>query len=166
MAKRGAGEPERDEILAGLRDRLRAAGLRATPARVAVYGALRAAARPVSHADVCAALDGRGFDRATVYRNLVDLTDAGLARRADHGDRVWRFEGIRKGKGARKGAAPGEADGDRLAHPHFVCSECGTVTCLPEDAVQVGGAPTLPRAVRQAQASLDIQIRGTCDDCV
>jgi len=140
--------------LEDLRGRLRRAGLRATPARVAVYGILRAARRPVSHADVCRELDDRGYDRATVYRNLVDLTEAGLARRADLGDRVWRFEGATDG-----GGGPGGG------HPHFVCSECGTVTCLPEDAVRVAGAAPLPKSVQDGPGQLDIQIRGTCDDC-
>lgn len=144
--------------LEAVRSRLRSAGLRATPARIAVYGALLGTDAPMSHAEVCDAVEGGGFDRATVYRNLVDLAEAGLLRRADLGDHVWRFE--RKADGA---------DPADEGHPHFVCSECGGVTCLPDDAVTVGRAANLPRSLRDAGgrgARVAIQIRGTCDDCV
>ena len=43
---------------------------------------------------------------------LLGLTEAGLARRADLGDHVWRFEAI----------DPNHVDD---GHPHFVCSVCG-----------------------------------------
>jgi Fur family ferric uptake transcriptional regulator len=65
-----------------LRASIRGAGLRATGARVAVLRALASASGPVSHADVCAAIGSSDFDRATVYRNLVDLTRANLASAA------------------------------------------------------------------------------------
>lgn len=143
--------------VAAVRARLREVGLRATPARIAVYRVLLGKRAPMSHAEVCEAVAGGGFDRATVYRNLVDLADAGLLRRADLGDHVWRFE--RRGEGA---------DPTDEEHPHFVCSECGGVTCLPDDAVTVAAAPHLPRSLRDAvggTGKVAIQIRGTCDDC-
>ncbi|MCB0969613.1 MAG: hypothetical protein KDB37_22470, partial [Ilumatobacter sp.] len=63
-----------------LRASIRAAGLRATAARVAVLRTLARASGPVSHADVCATIGTSDFDRATLYRNLVDLTRVNLAR--------------------------------------------------------------------------------------
>jgi len=130
---------------------LRGAGLRATSPRLAVLGELVRARGSMTHAEVARKLAGT-LDRATVYRNLVDLTSAGLVRRSDVGDHVWRFEWI---------------DGtshEEQAHPHFICGSCGTVTCLPEDAVSVKARPGAPRALKR-RAAVMVQLRGTCDAC-
>ena len=135
-----------------LRSRLRAAGLRATSARLAVLRRLIDARGPVSHGEVWERLRESGIDRATVYRNLLDLTDAGLARRGDLGDHVWRFELL---------GQPGEPDGD--PHAHFVCNECGTVECLPDGSVSVRAVRGAPRALRGK--SVSVQLSGVCDTC-
>lgn len=134
-----------------LRDRIRTAGLRSTAPRVAVLACLEEASAPMSHAEICEALRDEGFDRATLYRNLVDLAEAGLLRRSDLGDRVWRFE-IRRESG----------DHDR-SHPHFTCVDCGEVSCLPGVKVEIQAAGPAPRAV--AGASVEVQLRGRCDHC-
>ena len=131
---------------------LRQAGLRATQPRVAVLARLLAARSPLSHGDVAEDLSAQGFDRATVYRNLIDLTEAGLARRADIGDHVWRFELVR----------PADAHAAE-AHPHFICGECGAVSCLPEDTVSVRPGRGTPRALKRR--GLSVQVRGVCDAC-
>ncbi len=129
---------------------LRGHGLRITPARVAVLRQLQLGRRPLSHAEVVAALADRGWNRATLYRNLVDLVDAGLARKTQLGDRVWRFEAVPSAHSSR-------------THPHFVCSACGKVFCLPEAAVQVVDPGDAPRAVRENE--IEVQVRGVCDGC-
>ena len=134
------------------RGRIREAGLRVTAARLAVLTQLDEAGGPVSHADVAAALASAGWDRATVYRNLTDLTEAGLVRRSDVGDHVWRFELVRAGE---KHAGP--------EHPHFMCDACGEVTCLPEASVSIQASRGAPRALRKKE--LEIQIKGRCDRC-
>jgi len=131
-----------------LRSALRARDLRATPARLAVLEVLRARAAPMSHGDVADRLSTQTWDRATIYRNLIDLAEAGLARRTDVGDHVWRFEAV--------------TEGHETAHPHFVCTECGTVECLPELELAVRRARA-PRAVRQRQ--VEVHVRGLCDAC-
>jgi Fur family ferric uptake transcriptional regulator len=135
-----------------LQDAIREAGLRSTAPRVAVLRILLQAKSPLSHADVADALAQQGFDRATVYRNLSDLTNAGLVRRTDHGDHIWRFELIT--------SKSHDAD-----HPHFICNSCGTVTCLPETAVSLKPRRGLPGAFRQ-KSTLAVQFRGLCDGCV
>ncbi len=65
------------------RNDIRAVGLRATPARVATLQLLRNATSPMSHADVAERLDEAGVDKATAFRNLNDMTDAGLLRRTE-----------------------------------------------------------------------------------
>ena len=107
------------------RDALRAAGLRSTASRVAVYQYVAAAHKPLSHADVSEALVPEGYDKSTLYRCLVELADAGLLARLDAGDHAWRFE-LRDGE---------EEHGTE--HPHFVCIDCGKVTCLTDVEVKI-----------------------------
>ncbi len=138
--------------LARARELLRASGLRATAARIAVLRVLGEATRPLSHADVCERLARESFDRATIYRNLVDLAEHGLVKRTDVGDHVWRFE--------LRDEAHDEAD---AAHPHFVCSDCGKLECLPEAAIALHAVRGTPRALRDRD--VEIQVRGRCDSC-
>ena len=137
---------------ADLRDHLRQAGLRATAARSAVLRVLLQAGAPLSHAEVIESLKEQGFDRATLYRNLVDLAESSLARRTDLGDHIWRFEAVGEGQHTLEG------------HPHFVCSDCGIVECLPTEAIAVqSDARATPKLER---AGVEIQVRGVCDECV
>jgi Fur family ferric uptake transcriptional regulator len=135
-----------------IRDLVRSVGLRSTMPRVAVLQQLLAATTPLTHAEIADRLSDEGFDRATVYRNLTDLTEAGLLLRTDLGDHVWRFE-LRPEDG--KGGA---------VHPHFVCTDCGTVECLPDDAVRITPTARMPRAIRGAD--VEVQLKGLCDSCV
>src|SRR6476620_851300 len=97
--------------LDALRTQVRAKGLRETPSRLAVLELLRVSDAPMSHGDVADRLASQAWDRATIYRNLTDLAEAGLVRRSDVGDHVWRFEAV--------------TEGHETAHPHFVCTACG-----------------------------------------
>lgn len=136
---------------AQLQDTLRGAGLRSTAPRVAVLRRLERATTPMSHADLVDALADLGLDRVTLYRNLNDLAEAGLVVRTDLGDHTWRFE-LR-----REGAS------HATTHPHFTCTHCGTVACLPAQAVRVSAGRGLPRAL--AQRAVEVNLRGLCDRC-
>jgi Fur family ferric uptake transcriptional regulator len=128
-----------------LQNSLRQAGLRATSPRIAVLRVLMQAKSPVSHGEVADALVKQGLERATVYRNLTDLTTAGMVTRSDLGDHMWRFEL----------ASSSRHD---LEHPHFICSCCGTVTCLSEKSVALKGA-------LRRRNDVVVQLRGLCDAC-
>ncbi len=132
-----------------LRDELHRAGLRGTSSRIAVLEALRKAGSPLSHGQIVEALAARGFDRATLYRNLIDLTDAGLLRRIDVGDHTWRFE-------------TGD-DEPSPAHPHFVCVDCGSLACLPDVDVRISPRPGSGRA-KIADVS-QVLLKGRCASC-
>ena len=121
-----------DESLDRIKLDIRDAGLRATLARIATLQLLRAASSPMTHAVVAEHLASSGVDKATIFRNLSDMTEAGLLRRTELGDHVWRFEAI-------DAQSPHDA-----SHPHFLCTDCGAVSCL--DDVQ-------------------ILLRGRCNDC-
>lgn len=134
----------RDEDLRAL---LVQKNLRVTEQRLALLRELAKLRLPVSHAELTERLASSGLDRATVYRNLLALTDAGLLVRTQLGDNVWRFELPR-----------GEA-GAHGTHAHFVCTDCGDVSCLPEDAVVLRGLAA------RSQVS-EVQLRGKCGGCV
>jgi len=138
--------------LTGLRNEIRAAGMRSTAPRISVLERLRRADAPLSHAEITEELLPLGFDRATIYRNLVDLSEAGLVSRVELGDHVWRYE--------VRGAEPREGEGE---HPHFVCNDCGTVSCLPAVSVDIRPAPGSRRSV-VAEVS-DIVLKGRCESC-
>ncbi len=137
----------RDE-LARLARELRSAGLRATSARVTILGTLRRAGGPVSHGEMQDLLQGRQWNRTTIYRNLLDLAKVGLARRFDVGDHTWRFEAT-----ATTGAE----------HPHFVCNACGDIECLDGVELALDHAGGAPRAV--LDRDVEIRVVGVCDRC-
>ena len=139
---------DKKKAMAELANRVRAAGLRRTGGRVAVLERLTNAKTPLTHGEIAASLKDSGIDQATVYRNLMDLSEAGLVNRTDLGDHVWRFELRRDDEGhARK-------------HPHLICADCGKVSCLPDVTVQVKGMPGGKRA-----GELEVQLKGLCEHC-
>ncbi|MBX3232587.1 MAG: transcriptional repressor [Labilithrix sp.] len=130
---------------------LRGAGLRSTVSRIAVLEHFYEHGGRKSHADIFEALDDRGFDRASIYRILMDLADAKILSRTDLGDHIWRFELLRDG-----------ASEHAEQHPHFVCVDCGQVSCLPDVTVKLSGRRP-PKSV--AAKKVSIQLKGICDDC-
>ncbi|AKU92393.1 Fur family transcriptional regulator [Vulgatibacter incomptus] len=121
-------------------------GLRVTEQRLALLRELSLVPRPISHSELTERLAGAGLDRATVYRNLLSLAEAGILVRTQLGDQVWRYE-LPVTKGARHGV-----------HPHLVCGDCGQVRCLPADAVSLHGE------AEQSEVA-EVQLRGRCSPC-
>lgn len=138
-----------DESLDLVKQAIREAGLRATPARIATLQLLRESPSPLTHAVVAEHLAATGVDKATAFRNLNDMTEAGLLRRTEVGDHVWRFEATR-----------GEGEHD-TGHPHFLCVDCGAVSCL-EDVKLTAGSQ---RASKKFGEVTEILLRGHCNDC-
>lgn len=139
--------------VAELQALLRTAGLRSTAPRIAVLQHLHRVTGPNSHAELFAALADQGFDRATIYRNLMDLAEAEIVTRTDLGDHVWRFE-LKTGVGGA-----GHTD----EHPHFVCIDCGEVSCLPGVSIRISSEGSAPKAV--GDNSVHVQLKGVCDNC-
>ena len=132
------------------RHALRGAKLRSTASRLAVLQHVSAAGKPVSHADVADVLVPQGFDKSTLYRCLVELADAGLLARLDAGDHAWRFEM------KDEEHASGE-------HPHFVCVDCGTVTCLPDIEVKI--SPAKGNKGTGLGDVTEVFLKGHCKEC-
>lgn len=96
---------------------LRGANLRVTPLRLAVLETMLKAGQPISHTDVQAALPDA--DRVTLYRTLTSFVEADIAHQVQGLDGTWRFC-----------AHTDRGDGCPGNHPHFLCTACGTMTCL------------------------------------
>jgi Fur family transcriptional regulator, ferric uptake regulator len=132
------------------RQRLRGAGLRSTTSRVAVLQHVAGAGKPVTHADVADVLVPQGYDKSTLYRCLVELADAGLLSRLDAGDHAWRFE--LRGESHESGE-----------HPHFVCVDCGKVTCLPDIEVKISS----PKGKSSSPGDVtEVFLKGHCKECL
>jgi Fur family transcriptional regulator, ferric uptake regulator len=101
---------------------LKGAGLRPTPTRQRVLAALSSAGRSLSHAELADAL--ADLDRVTVFRSLKILKKARLVHSVRGTDGTARF-----------GTNPAETSGCPGGHPHFLCVECGSMTCLPDQAM-------------------------------
>ena len=130
-----------------LRARLRERGLRVTPQRLAVHGALQAIGRHSTAEEVLERVHGNvpGVSLPTVYAALDLLADLGLAARV-HAGRAVRYDP--------------RAD----PHHHLVCTSCGAVTDL--DA-EVDLAPALARARALGADAFggEVTVRGRCAAC-
>ncbi len=130
---------------------LKQAGLRSTAARVGVLRHLADHGKPVSHGEVVDSLSEFGFDQSTIYRVLHELTDSGLLAKLDLGDQIRRFE-------FRDGGTRHE-----LEHPHFMCVDCGKVTCLEEFSFQLTPSRG-PRRDKLGEIT-EVLLRGHCGTC-
>ena len=137
------------DTVAATRKLLSDRGLRTTAARLAVVHWLQRAKSPATHADIAADLVPLGFDKATVLRNLTDLVEAGLVTRKELGDHVWRFE-LRD-----------ETHPDGCEHAHFICVDCGSVTCLHKLELPASSM----KSIKVVGRVTEILIRGHCHLC-
>jgi Fe2+ or Zn2+ uptake regulation protein len=126
---------------------LRAHGLRVTPQRLAVYGALQALGRHATAEQVLEQVHGTvpGVSLPTVYAALELLADLGLASRM-HAGRALRYDP--------------RAD----PHHHFVCDACGAVSDL-EGEIDLRPALERVRAAGAVPAGAELLVRGRCPAC-
>lgn len=158
-------------------ERLRAASIRATAARVRVLSVLLGAPAACSHQDVQDRL--ADMDRVTLYRALDCLTDAGVAHKIPGDDRVFRYS-----VGTEQGSADAPPSHAHHPHGHFKCTRCLRVFCLDsgdsrllQDALTDATQSPVPLR-RQLQDTLqqtlgegfrshdiELTIKGWCADC-
>lgn len=124
---------------------LRSHDLRATGPRLTVLRIVEGAERPLAHSEITDRLGDGDSDPATIYRNLVRLTEVGLVRIVSHAGGMARYEFAAE------------------RHPHFVCDDCGTVSCLPASAAP---APAMTGPWASSLADADVQLQGHCPDCL
>lgn len=139
-----------DDACRRARERLRAASLRCTDARLAVVALLERRAGPMTCSDASSELGVGQCDPATVYRTLVTLAEHGIARVVGWADGMAHYE-------------LSTTDESGHQHAHFHCTCCADVTCLPagEAPVAFGAADPWRAAVATAQ----LQLHGVCPGC-
>ncbi len=131
------------------REKIRSAGLRATPARIATLKVLHGSGSPLTHAEVSDKLENLEIDKATIFRNLTDLVARNVIRRSALGDNVWRFEIIK------------ESAHEPDSHPHFICIDCGSVSCMEDVELKRTSTSKSPLFERITE----IVLRGHCNEC-
>ena len=141
---------KRTKVQDEARGLLKAQGMRATAQRIAVLLALREQKSPMTHEEVMGLLGSGMYDKASIWRVLSDLAGVGILRRMALGDRVWRYEL----QDARRTA--------KDDHPHFLCEDCGDITCLPSLEVRAKNGKLPPALIK---AEFHIRITGICGVC-
>ncbi|MBN1808569.1 MAG: transcriptional repressor [Planctomycetes bacterium] len=127
---------------------LREAGLRVTRQRMKAMAAIGSAGRPVCAREVLESIGGGGIDRATVYRAVRDLEEAGLIHHSYSVGRTSYYESA-------------DHCGEDACHPHFRCRKCGKTSCL-YDAV-VGGQLSIPPGYKVERRKM--LLIGLCPAC-
>jgi Fur family ferric uptake transcriptional regulator len=130
-------------------ERLSAAGERVTRQRLIVADALGRAGRQITAAELYEQLRRAepSLGRATVFRTLERLVEAGVARRLELEGHVYAYVAC-----------------DPSHHHHLSCSNCGRVEEIPESWVR----PIAARASRQLDFEIDdarLDFYGRCAEC-
>ncbi len=120
--------------------------LKATPARLAVLGALMASDNAMAHQEIVKQLASKTeFDRVTIYRVLDWLLEHALIHKVPSEDRSWKFQ----------------VSSSSEKHAHLQCSNCGKTVCLHEDVPQFSS-----EFIQKYQVdAIDINVKGKCDSC-
>lgn len=131
-----------DEFAAELRQR----GLRNTPHRRAVLGALKQHPHSTA-AEVATLLDGEGLSRQGLYNVFEDLVGVGLLRSIEPAGSPARFEVETHDN-----------------HHHLVCRSCGRIQDVP---CAVGSPPCLDPidAAEFTVEEAEVTWWGLCRDC-
>ena len=134
-----------------IKSQIRSKGLRVTSARLAVLKLFFEAKNPLSHGNVVNLLQKNIGDQATLYRILVKFKEVGLLRIASKANGINRYELFKDSQ-----------DKFQQKHPHFVCDDCGAVSCLPETTVVIEKNDSWYQSLSLAQ----MQFIGTCQLCL
>ena len=137
-----AGEKE-----TGNGERIRGAGLKLTPQRLAVLDYLQRAEGHPTAEQIGAELNRRlpRAARATVYNALRALRDAGLVSEV-------RLDG-----------ATARYDTNLAPHHHFICRRCGRIEDVSADAA--GQPPSVEVSEGYTVEDCEIVLRGLCATC-
>ena len=83
----------------------------------------------------------------TVYRNLEQLSAAGIIRKLELSDRLRRF------------------DGDLSPHFHRRCCSCGAVSDIPAERLDALFGELASAAARNGCSGYHVEFTGVCGDC-
>jgi len=130
-------------------DRLTAAGERVTQQRLVVADALTRAGRQLTAAELYEIVRETqpSLGRATVFRTVERLVDAGVARRLELDGHVYAYVAC-----------------EPEHHHHLACTSCGRVEEIPESWVR----PIAARATKRLGFEIDdarVDFYGRCSTC-
>ena len=125
---------------------LKESGLKSTPGRRAVLQVLEKASSPLSPEQIHAKVGSEVCDRATVYRILESLGEAGLLQRV-----------------SLKGKTFYLSEQSDHHHHHIVCRECHSTVCLDECLI----SPLEKKAHQLGFQDIhhSLQLTGLCSKC-
>ena len=89
-------------------------------------------------------------DQATIYRTLQAFTQKGLIQIGSNAGGIARYE------------IQNFNDKKTRIHPHFVCKDCGIVSCLPKTTVITNYDKNWQHILEHAE----MQFVGICRDCI
>ena len=138
-----------DRVRLGAADRLTAAGERVTRQRLMVADALAASGRRLTAEQLYRSLRRRepAIGRATVFRTLETLVEAGVARRLELDGHVYAYVACLP-----------------VHHHHIACTRCGRVEEIDEAYV----TPIAERLAREMGFEIDdarLDFYGRCAAC-
>ena len=133
-----------------VRDMLRGFGLRCTPGRKTLLDILLRQKKPLSQEQIAKKLHRRRqhLNKATIYRALETFVDLDLVHRAYLQDRVWYYELSRRCS-------------KKQCHPHFTCTACGSMFCLPDVRVPLAKGLDKDFVLQRQQ----VRLEGLCPKC-
>jgi Fur family transcriptional regulator, ferric uptake regulator len=143
---KGAADLKKTQL--ELEGRLRSAGLKATPTRVAILQVLSRGCGPLTVEQLHAQIKHTDCDLVTLYRALASFHKALLVRRCDLGDGPVRYEAH---------------DRDGQHHHHVVCMECRQVESI--DMCLVHKFESALRKRGYSNVSHSLEFYGVCGKC-
>lgn len=134
-----------------LKERIRAAGFRATPSRLAVAELLEKAHQPIGTPTLAEALVPNELDLATLYRTLNSFEEQDLIRRVNLDPRFASYEWI-------------EDEGHH--HHHLVCKTCGLIEEISDCEFETLEKSVLNDAKQFSEiSSHSLEFFGICKKC-
>lgn len=134
-------------------NKIRRAGIYVTPLLRKVIKSLSGSHSPMSVAEVLGKFreSKKPPNKATIYRLMTKLAEAGLVQESLFSDEVRRYCLII----------------DRGPHHHFVCQNCGKATDLPEEICNSFANSVISHLMKMgSEVSVQtIEFEGVCADC-
>jgi Fur family transcriptional regulator, ferric uptake regulator len=127
---------------------LGSAKLKKTEPRRMVLEVLLSAAQPQTADEIVASIGKAGPNRVTVYRILESTVEAGIVHRAFVAEGSQHFEMADKCT-------------EHQCHPHFVCTDCGTTSCMHDMSVSMATSAPAGFVIQRQQ----VRLQGLCPEC-
>ncbi len=131
-----------------LSTKVKKAGLRVTQPRLRLLELLSVSSQPLSFAQICETLEQQEIDNATIYRNLQKFVEKKIVHTIQQPGDVNLY-------------SMSTHDHEHHVHPHFSCTSCKTVQCLPELSVKFKEHNEWDKALQNAV----LHFSGVCPSC-